>query len=188
MSDIEASQKNWYVVQAHSGFEKSALRSLKDAVVREGQEDKFGQILVPTEEVIEIKNGVKRKSERKFYPGYVLVEMILDEKTWYLVTKSPRIIGFVGGRLAAGRPEARPLSAPEVDEILSRVNDSSDKPKPKTLFEAGEEVRVIEGPFADFNGSVERVDYDRSKIHVSVSIFGRVTPVELGFDQVEKTI
>lgn len=186
MSEADTEQKNWYVVQAHSGFEKSALRSLKERIALNGLEDKFGQILVPTEEVVEIRNGVKRKSERKFYPGYVLVEMILDDETWYMVTKAPRIIGFVGGRLAGGRPEARPLSAPEVDEILSRVFDSHEKPKPKTLFEPGEEVRVIDGPFADFNGAVERVDYDRSKIHVSVSIFGRVTPVELDFDQVEK--
>ena len=174
--------KRWYVVQAFSGYEKHVMRSLQEKVELAGMEGKFGQILVPTEEVVEIRDGKKRRSERKFYPGYVMVEMEMDDETWHLVKSVSRVLGFIGG--TADKP--RPLSQAEADEILNRVSVDADKPRPKTLFEPGEMVRVIDGPFADFNGTVEEVNYDKSRLQVAVVIFGRSTPVELEFSQVAK--
>ncbi|GAA0837896.1 MULTISPECIES: transcription termination/antitermination protein NusG [Marinomonas] len=174
--------KRWYVVQAYSGYEKHVMRSLNERVQIMGQEDNFGDILVPTEEVVEIRDGKKRKSERKFYPGYVLVQMDMNDDSWHLVKGTSRVLGFIGG--TADKPS--PITEREANAILQRVNDGVDKPRPKTLFEVGEVVRVNEGPFADFNGVVEEVDYDKSRIKVAVLIFGRSTPVDLEFSQVEK--
>jgi transcriptional antiterminator NusG len=172
----------WYVVHAYSGYEKKVAAALRERVALYGMEDRFGDILVPTEEVVEIKGGQKRKSERKFFPGYVLVQMDLDDDTWHLVKDTPRVMGFIGGKA----DEPAPITDKEADAILQRVQDSEDKPRPKTIFEAGEVVRVIDGPFNDFNGVVEEVNYEKSRVRVSVSIFGRSTPVELEFTQVEK--
>ncbi|PHQ23776.1 transcription termination/antitermination protein NusG [Marinobacter guineae] len=174
--------KRWYVVHAYSGFEKQVMRTLKERVALDGMEDRFGEILVPTEEVVEMREGKKRKSERKFYPGYVLVQMEMDDATWHLVKNTPRVLGFIGGT----KDKPAPITEKEADAILRRVESGADKPKPKTLFEPGEVVRVVEGPFADFNGVVEEVDYDKSRVKVAVLIFGRSTPVELEFGQVEK--
>ena len=172
----------WYVVQAFSGYEGRVAKSLKEHIKIHGMEDKFGEVLVPTEEVIEMRAGQKRKSERKFFPGYVLVQMVMDETSWHLVRSVPRVMGFIGGT----SDRAAPISVKEADAILNRLQESVDKPKPKTLFEAGEVVRVSDGPFADFQGVVEEVDYEKSRLKVSVLIFGRSTPVELEFGQVEK--
>ncbi|WP_263081714.1 transcription termination/antitermination protein NusG [Endozoicomonas sp. Mp262] len=174
--------KRWYVVHAYSGYEKQVMRSLKDRVTLHGMEELFGEILVPTEEVVEIRNGQKRKSERKFFPGYVLVQMEMNDDSWHLIKDTPRVMGFIGG--TADKPA--PITEKEADAILQRVHEGVDKPRPKTLFEPGEMVRVIEGPFADFNGVVEVVNYEKSRLHVAVMIFGRSTPVELDFSQVEK--
>jgi len=174
--------KRWYVVHAYSGFEKSVLRALQDRIQRSGMQDKFGQILVPVEEVVEMKAGQKAISERKFFPGYVLVEMEMTDDTWHLVKNTPKVTGFVGG--TATKPT--PISEKEVRNILHQIQEGVEKPRPKVLFEVGEAVRVIDGPFTDFNGNVEEVNYDKSKLRVSVMIFGRATPVELGFGQVEK--
>lgn len=179
----ETEKMRWYVVQAFSGFEGRVANSLKEHIKLQGMEDLFGQILVPTEEVVEMKGGQRRKSERKFFPGYVLVQMIMQEESWHLVRSIPRVMGFIGG--TSDRPS--PISDKEAQAILQRLEDSHDKPKPKTLFEPGEVVRVCDGPFADFNGVVEEVDYDKSRVKVSVLIFGRSTPVELEFAQVEKS-
>ncbi len=173
----------WYVVQAFSGFEGRVARSLKEHIKMHGMEDYFGEVLVPTEEVVEMRAGQKRKSERKFFPGYVLVEMEMTDESWHLVRSIPRVMGFIGG--TAERPA--PISKKEADAILNRLEESTDKPRPKTLFEAGELVRVTDGPFADFNGVVEEVDYEKSRLKVSVMIFGRSTPVDLEFGQVEKS-
>ncbi|MFK7161544.1 transcription termination/antitermination protein NusG [Marinospirillum sp. MEB164] len=174
--------KRWYVVHAYSGFEKQVMRSLIERVKLKAMEDHFGQILVPTEEVVEMRDGKKRRSERKFYPGYVLVEMDMNDASWHLVKETPKVLGFIGGT-----PEKpAPITQREADAILQRVQDGSDKPRPRTMFEPGEVVRVLEGPFADFNGVVEEVNYEKSRLHVSVLIFGRATPVELEFGQVEK--
>lgn len=172
----------WYVVQAFSGYEKRVQATLLEYIKMHQMEDKFGEILVPTEEVVEMKAGQKRKSERKFFPGYVLVEMAMDEDSWHLVKSVPRVMGFIGG--TSDRPA--PISNKEADAILNRLQENTDKPKPKTLFEPGEVVRVNDGPFADFNGVVEEVDYEKSRLKVSVLIFGRSTPVDLEFGQVEK--
>ncbi len=172
----------WYVVHAYSGFERQVKRSLEERVKRQGMEDRFGQILVPTEEVVEMRGGQKRKSDRKFFPGYVLVQMELDDDTWHLVKDVPKVMGFIGG--TADRPA--PISDREADAILQRVQDGVEKPRPKVLFEPGEVVRVIDGPFTDFNGVVEEVNYEKSRLRVAVLIFGRSTPVELGFGQIEK--
>lgn len=172
----------WYVVHAYSGYEKTVLRTLKERVARAGLEDRFGEILVPTEEVVEMKDGQKRSSERKFFPGYVLVQMEMDEETWHLVRSVPRVLGFIGG--SGDKPA--PITEREADEILSRVREGQDKPRPKVLFEVGEMVRVADGPFNDFNGVVEQVNYEKNRLNVSVMIFGRSTPVELDFSQVEK--
>lgn len=174
--------KRWYVVHAYSGFEQQVKRSLEDRMRLMGLQDKFGEILVPTEEVVEIRGGQKRKSERKFFPGYVLVQMDMDEVTWHFVRHIPRVLGFIGG--TADQPA--PLSDVEANNILQRIQEGSDKPKPKVLFEAGEVIRVTEGPFADFNGVVEEVNYEKNRLRVAVLIFGRSTPVELDFSQVEK--
>lgn len=174
--------KSWYVVHAYSGYEKQVMRSLTEQVSFKGLEDKFGDILVPTEEVVEMRDGKKRKSERKFYPGYVLVQMDMDDDAWHLVKSTPRVLGFIGG--TADKPI--PITDKEAQTILQRIESGAEKPRPKTLFEAGEVVRVIDGPFADFNGVVEEVDYDKSRVKVAVLIFGRSTPVELEFGQVEK--
>ena len=174
--------KRWYVVQAYSGFEKNVQKALRERIAREGMEDYFGQILVPVEKVADIKNGREAISERKFYPGYVLIEMNMTDESWYLVKSTPRVSGFIGG--SANKPI--PISSREVDVILQRVNSGLEKPKPKVEFEIGQQVRVNEGPFADFNGMVDEVNYERNKLRVSVQIFGRETPVELEFGQVEK--
>jgi len=172
----------WYVVQAHSGFEKHVARSLKEHIRTAGMEDKFGEILVPTEEVVEMKSGQKRTSERKFFPGYVLVKMEMDDETWHLVKNVPKVSGFIGG--SGTRPT--PISEKEADAIVRQMQEGVEKPRPKFSFTPGEAVRVIDGPFADFNGTVEDVNFEKSKLKVSVSIFGRMTPVELDFSQVEK--
>ena len=172
----------WYVVHAYSNFEKKVKGSLEERIKLHGLEDKFGKILVPTEEVVEMKEGKKRSSERKFFPGYVLVEMELDEDTWHLVKSVPKVLGFIGGR----SDQPAPISEAEANFILNRVEDGADQPRPKVLFEPGEVVRVVDGPFNDFNGGVENVNYDKSKLRVAVQILGRSTPVELEFTQVEK--
>jgi len=174
--------KRWYVVHAYSGYEKKVAAALLDRVESHGLSDRFGDILVPTEEVVEMRDGQKRKSERMFFPGYVLVQMELDDDTWHLVKDTPRVMGFIGGK--ADKPA--PITDKEANLILQRVTDSEDKPRPKTMFEPGETVRVNDGPFNDFNGTVEEVNYDKNKLRVAVSIFGRSTPVELDFSQVEK--
>lgn len=182
MVDQAGQKKRWYVVHAYSGYENYVKQALLERIQLEHIEEKFGDILVPTEEVVELKAGQKRKSERKFFPGYVLVEMDMDDQTWHLVRSTPKVLGFIGG--TSDRPA--PITTREADMILQRVHESSDKPKPKILFENGEIVRVIDGPFADFNGVVEEVNYEKNRLRVAVLIFGRSTPVELQFDQVEK--
>lgn len=173
----------WYVVHAYSGMEKAVERNIVERVQRAGMQGKFGRILVPTEEVVEVKNGVKRTTERKFFPGYVLVEMVMDDDTWHLVKHTSKVTGFVGG--ARNRPA--PISEDEVMKIVNQMQEGSDRPKHKVEFDVGEYVRVKEGPFADFNGTVEEVNYEKSKLRVLVTIFGRATPIELEFGQVEKT-
>jgi transcriptional antiterminator NusG len=173
----------WYVVHAYSGFEKSVARNLIERIERAGMKDRFGEVMVPVEEVVEMKGGQKKTAERKFFPGYVLVQMEMDDDTWHLVKSTPKVTGFVGG--TATKPA--PISEKEVQSILDQMREGVEKPKPKVLFEVGETVRVIDGPFTDFNGNVEEVNYDKSKLRVSVMIFGRATPVELGFGQVEKS-
>ena len=172
----------WYVVHAYSGFEAQVKRSLEERIARYGMGDRFGKILVPTEEVVEMRGGQQRKSERKFFPGYVLVQMEMTDDTWHLVRDVPKVMGFIGG--TGDRPA--PISEREADAILQRVQEGVEKPRPKVLFEPGEVVRVIDGPFNDFNGVVEDVDYEKSRLKVSVLIFGRSTPVDLEFGQVEK--
>ena len=173
----------WYVVHAYSGMEKAVERNIRERINRAGMQDMFGEILVPTEEVVEIKNGQKRTSERRFYPGYVLVQMVMNDDTWHLVKHTSKVTGFVGG--AKNRPA--PISEDEVAKILGQMEQGTDKPRHKVEFTVGEYVRVKEGPFTDFNGTVEEVNYEKSKMRVSVTIFGRATPVELEFSQVEKT-
>jgi transcription termination/antitermination protein NusG len=173
---------NWYVVHAYSGFENKVKQALEERISRNAMDSKFGQILVPTEEVVEMKEGLKRKSDRKFFPGYVLVEMKMEDDTWHLVKECPKVLGFIGGT----KDNPTPITNKEADEILNRIKEGVEKPRPKTLFEVGELVRVIDGPFADFNGAVEEVNYDKNRLRVSVSIFGRSTPVELEFSQVSK--
>jgi transcription termination/antitermination protein NusG len=184
--------KRWYVVHAYSGFEQSVKRSLLERIARFGAGEKFGEVLVPTEEVIEMRGGQKRRSDRKFFPGYVLVQietdsdgkaLKIDDECWHIVKETAKVLGFIGG--TADRPQ--PISEKEANAILQRVQDGADKPKPKILFEPGELVRVTEGPFNDFNGTVEEVNYEKNKLRVAVSIFGRSTPVELDFGQVEKS-
>ncbi|MFX1679982.1 transcription termination/antitermination protein NusG [Roseateles chitinivorans] len=174
--------KRWYVVHAYSGMEKAVERNLRERIDRAGMQDKFGRILVPTEEVVELKNGKKAVTERRFFPGYVLVEMFMDDDSWHLVKHTSKVTGFVGG--AKNRPA--PISEAEVMKIVNQMQEGVDKPRPKVEWIVGEVVRVKEGPFTDFNGSIEEVNYDKSKLRVSVTIFGRATPVELDFAQVEK--
>jgi len=172
----------WYVVHAYSGFENQVKRSLEERVRRAGLTEYFGQVLVPTEEVVEMREGQKRKSDRKFFPGYVLVQMEMNEQTWHLVKDVPKVMGFIGG--TSDKPAA--ITEREAQAILDRIQEGADKPRPKILFEPGEVVRITEGPFNDFNGVVEEVDYEKSRLRVAVLIFGRSTPVELEFSQVEK--
>jgi len=174
--------KRWYVVHAYSGYEKSVMRALQERIALHEMEEKFGDVLVPTEEVVEMRGGQKRKSERKFYPGYVLVNMEMDDASWHLVNSTPRVMGFIGG--TADKPA--PITEREADAILQRVEQGVEQPRPKTLFEPGEMVRVVDGPFADFSGVVEEVNYAKNRLQVAVTIFGRSTPVELAFEQVEK--
>jgi transcription termination/antitermination protein NusG len=180
--EADVGDKRWYVVHAYSGQEKSIQAALIDRIKRSGMADKFGQVMVPTEEVVEMKGGQKALSERRFFPGYILVQMEMTDETWHLVKSTPKVTGFIGG--SAMRPT--PISEKEVAVILNQVQEGVEKPKPKVLFEPGESVRVTEGPFTDFNGNVEEVNYEKSKLRVSVLIFGRSTPVELDFGQVEK--
>ena len=177
MSDLR-----WYVVHAYSNFEHKVKSSLEERIKRYGLQEKFGEILVPTEEVVEMRDGQKRRSERKFFPGYVLVQMEMDESSWHLVKEVPKVLGFIGG--STDRPA--PITDEEATAILDRVQEGVDKPRPKVLFEPGEVVRVNDGPFNDFNGVVENVNYDKNKVRVAVQILGRSTPVELDFSQVEK--
>lgn len=172
----------WYVVHAYSGFEAKVKASLEEHIKLNGMQDQFGQILIPTEEVVEMRDGHKRKSERKFFPGYVLVQMEMNDETWHLVKDVPKVMGFIGG--TKDRPA--PITEKEAQAILQSVQAGAEKPRPKVLYEAGEVVRVVDGPFNDFNGVVEEVDYDKSRLKVAVSIFGRSTPVDLEFGQVEK--
>ena len=172
----------WYVVHAYSGFEKQVMRALHERIELNGLQDKFGEILVPAEEVVEMRAGKKRRSERKFFPGYVLVEMDLDDVSWHMVKETPKVLGFIGGK--ADQPA--PITDAEAATILQRVQAGSEQATPKTVFEPGELVRVIDGPFNDFNGGVEEVNYEKNRLHVAVTIFGRSTPVELDFGQVEK--
>lgn len=174
--------KRWFVVHVYSGYEKSIQRALQERINLAGMQDRYGEILVPVEEVVEMKAGQKNISERKFFPGYILVEMEMSDETWHLVNSTPKVTGFVGG--SAMKPT--PISAKEVQNILKQIQEGVEKPRPKVLFENGEAVRVKDGPFTDFHGNVEDVNYDKSKIRVSVSIFGSPTPVELDFSQVEK--
>lgn len=172
----------WYIVHAYSNFEHKVKRSLEERIKLAGLEDKFGDILVPTEEVVEMRDGSKRRSERKFFPGYVLVQMEMDDETWHLVKEVPKVLGFIGG--SSDRPA--PITEAEAEQILARVQEGVDKPRPKVLFEPGEVVRVTDGPFNDFSGVVEKVNYEKSRLQVAVQILGRSTPVELEFGQVEK--
>ena len=184
-------QTRWYVVHAYSGFEKSVAQALRDRIARMGMQDRFGEVLVPTEEVIEMRAGQKRRSERKFFPGYVLVQIAthvedgiprIDNESWHLVKETPKVMGFIGG--TADRP--LPIQDREADAILQRVQDGVEKPKPKVLFEPGQMVRVVDGPFNDFSGVVENVNYEKNRLQVAVQILGRSTPVELDFSHVEK--
>jgi transcriptional antiterminator NusG len=172
----------WYVVHAYSGMEKAVERNLRERIDRSGMQTKFGRILVPTEEVVEMKNGKKAVTERRFFPGYVLVEMVMEDDTWHLVKNTSKVTGFVGG--AKNRPV--PISEDEVMKIVNQMQEGIEKPRPKVEWDVGEVIRVKEGPFTDFNGSIEEVNYDKNKLRVSVTIFGRATPVELDFHQVEK--
>ncbi len=175
-------EKKWYVVHAFSGMEKSVAKDLQERIDRANMQDSFGEILVPVEEVVEIRKGQKSISERRFFPGYVLVEMSMNEQTWHLVKNTNKVTGFVGG--SSSKPS--PISQAEVNKIMAQMKEGVEKPRPKVLFETGEIVRVKEGPFADFNGNVEEVNYEKNRMRVSVTIFGRSTPVELEFGQVEK--
>jgi transcriptional antiterminator NusG len=177
-----ADNKRWYVIHAYSGFERKVKQTLEERIALSGLGDYFGQVLVPTEEVVEMRGGQKRRSERKFFPGYVLIEMVLNDETWHLVKETSRVMGFIGG--TADKPA--PITQREVSEIMSRLEETVDKPAHKTVYEPGELVRVIDGPFNDFTGTVEEVNYEKNRVRVAVLIFGRSTPVELEFGQVEK--
>lgn len=172
----------WYVVQAYSQYEMRVQQLLKERIERAGLNDFFGQILIPTEEVSEVRDGKRHTSERKFFPGYVLVEMEMNDETWHLVKSTPNVSGFIGG--TSDKPF--PLTQKEVDAIMQRMEDGAESPRPRTLYEVGEGVRIVDGPFSDFNATVEEVNYEKSRLKVSVEIFGRATPVELEFYQVEK--
>jgi len=172
----------WYVVQAYSGFEGTVKKSLEERIARYDLQDSFKDILIPTEEVMEIRDGKKRKSERKFFPGYVLVQMEMNDDTWHLVKETPKVLGFIGGK----KDQPAPITEKEVEQIVSKIQECTDQPKPKVLFDVGTLIRIIDGPFNEFNGTVEEVDYNKSRMHVSVNILGRSTPVELDFSQVAK--
>ena len=174
--------KRWYVVHAYSGMEKSVQRALTERIERAGMQDKFGQILVPSEEVVEVKNGTKAVTERRLFPGYVFVEMEMTDDTWHLVKNTSKVTGFIGGK--SNKPT--PIAPHEVAKIMQQVQEGVEKPRPKVLYEVGEVIRIKDGPFTDFNGNVEEVNYEKSKVRVTVTIFGRATPVELDFSQVEK--
>jgi transcriptional antiterminator NusG len=173
----------WYVVQTYSGYEQQVKRSLEERIRSHGLQDRFGQILIPTEEVVELRDGKKRRGQRKFFPGYVLVQMDMDEETWHLVRQVPRVLGFIGGR----SDQPAPIADAEAEAIIERIQEGAKKPKPKVLFEPGEVVRVIDGPFNDFTGVVEDVNYEKNRLRVAVLIFGRSTPVDLSFSQVAKS-
>ena len=179
---VDAEKKNWYVVNAYSGYEKKIAKAIEERIENSPFKDHFGEVLVPSEEVVEMRGGQKRRSERKFFPGYILVQMAMNEHTWQVVKSTPRVKGFIGGTIR----HPVPISDEEAQLILDRVREGTDKDTPKTLFGPGELVRVIDGPFVDFNGIVEEVNYEKSRLVVSVTIFGRSTPVELDFSQVEK--
>ena len=181
-ASLVSDNKRWYVVHAYSGMEKSVRKALLDRVERAGMQDKFGQILVPTEEVVEVKGGQKSVTERRFFPGYILVEMEMTDETWHLVKNTNKVTGFIGGK--SNKPT--PVPAREIEKIMQQMQDGVEKPRPKVLYEVGELVRIKDGPFSDFNGNVEEVNYEKSRVRVSVTIFGRATPVELEFGQVEK--
>ena len=174
---------DWYVIQAYSGYEQKVKAALEERIEMSGLSDKFGDIMIPTEQVTELKKGQKKQMERKFFPGYMLVQMEMDDNTWHLVRKTPNVMGFIGG----SRNRPHPLTDKEFDRIINRVDEAVESPKFKTIFESGETVRINDGPFNDFNGIVEEVDYEKNLIKVSVSIFGKATPVELNFSQVEKS-
>ncbi|SFV59442.1 Transcription antitermination protein NusG [hydrothermal vent metagenome] len=174
--------KKWYVVQVMGGYENKIKLAIQEAAQREGLEERFGEILIPTESVVDIKDGKKREQERKFFPGYILVELDLDEKSWFMVKNLNNVMGFIGG--TSGKPQS--ITQREVDKIFAKVQEGIEQPKPKVMYQIGEEILVKDGPFKDFNGSIEKVDYEESVLKVSVLIFGRSTPVELAFDQVEK--
>ena len=174
--------KRWYIVHAYSGYEKQVMRSLNERIARSTVADSFGEVLVPTEEVVELKDGKKRKSERKFFPGYVLVEMDMNDDTWHIVKECPKVLGFIGGT-----PEKpAPITQKEADAILARINNTGEAPRPKTMFEPGEELLVIDGPFTDFKGVVEEIQYEKSRLSLTINVFNRPTQVELEFRQVEK--
>ena len=173
----------WYIVHAYSGMEKAVERNITERIVRSGMQSKFGRILVPSEEVVEMRNGQRRTTERRLFPGYVFVEMVMEDDTWHLVKHTSKVTGFVGG--AKNRPA--PISEEEIRKIVDQMQEGTEKPRHKVEFMVGESIRVKEGPFADFNGSVEEVNYEKNRLRVSVTIFGRATPVELEFSQVEKT-
>ena len=175
-------KKQWYVLQAFSDFEGRIAQSIREHIKLKKMEKLFGEVMVSAEEVIEIKAGQRKKSEYKFFPGYVLIQMIMNEASWHLVRSIPRVLGFIGG--TSDRPS--PITDKEINTIVNKLKQVGDKPRPKTLFEPGETVRVNDGPFSDFNGIVEEVDYEKNRLKVSVSIFGRSTPVELDFNQVKK--
>ncbi|ABL98412.1 MULTISPECIES: transcription termination/antitermination protein NusG [Shewanella] len=183
MTEAKEAKKRWYVVQAFSGYEGRVAKSLVEHIKMHGMEQYFGEVLVPTEEVVEMRAGQRRKSERKFFPGYVLVQMEMNDDSWHLVKSIPRVMGFIGG--TSDRPA--PITDREADAILRRLQETTESPTHRVMYEPGEVVRVVDGPFADFNGTVEEVDYDKSRVKVSVMIFGRSTPVELDFNQVEKS-
>ena len=175
-------EMKWYVLQAFSGYENKVKQTLEDTIKREGLEDSFGEILVPTEEVLEIKEGQKKRTERKYFPGYVMIKMDLNDDTWHMVKSAPKVLGFVGG--TGDKPI--PLGPKEAENLIQSMQEGADRPKPKVMFEPGEVVRITDGPFNDFNGVVEDVNYEKSRLQVAVTIFGRSTPVELDFSQVEK--
>ena len=180
---MTTNSKRWFVIHAFSNYENFVVQELKTRIEQNNLQDSFEEIIVPSEDVVEIRRGAKRNVSRRFFPGYVLVKMEMNEQTWHLVRSTPRVLGFVGGK----NEKPTPISEAEANGILQRVEDGKNKPKPKVLFESGEVVRVIDGPFADFNGVVEEVNYEKSKLIVAVLIFGRSTPVELDFVQIEKT-
>ena len=173
----------WYIVHAYSGMEKAVERNITERIARSGMQSKFGRILVPSEEVVEMRNGVRRTTDRRLFPGYVFVEMVMEDDTWHLVKHTSKVTGFVGG--AKNRPA--PISEEEIRKLVDQMQEGTEKPRHKVEFMVGELIRVKEGPFADFNGSVEEVNYEKNRLRVSVTIFGRATPVELEFSQVEKT-